>query len=218
MIEQYRINSFPYQIQSYIREAPVSCRDFESMVRPAEVGIYEFLGIQRTGKSLMMTAFMLNHIMPDFGIKPEKVFINYTLDIDGINCMSSEPMLYRFIKSHLELETGVIFGIDEASQPPWFYARNTRDKRQTLGALAFWQCPKRRKPILFSDNIGNSVDVQQRDATWYTIMPVNILWEHGKPEAIIIRIISNYEMWFADYVYYGITIARELYDSREPIH
>lgn len=218
MIENYKINSFPYQITRYVREAPVSCRDFNSMMRPSEVGIYEFLGIQRTGKSLMMTSFLLNHVLFDYGYTVNEVFANYTIEVDGINCMRSNPMVDRFIKAYDDMETHLVWCIDEASQPPWFYARNTRDKRQTKGALAFWQCPKRRNPVLFSDNIGNSVDIQQRDATWFTIMPIDIIWEHGKPEAVIIRVISNYEMWYSDYIYYGITIARELYDDREPIH
>lgn len=218
MIEKARFTKFPYGVKRNIREAPGDRRDFESMLRPSEVGIYEFLGIQRTGKSLMMTSFLLNHVLMDYGYTPEETYLNYTLAIDGVNCMRSEPMIELFIRSYDERITHKVWVIDEASQPPWFYARNTKDKRQTKGALSFWQQPKRRSPILFSDNIGNSVDIQQRDATWYTIMPMGLTWEDRKPVSVDIRVISNYEMWYADYRYYGITIARELYDDREPIY
>lgn len=221
MIENICIKNMNYEVNKYVREAPAAHRDIKSMTMLNDVGIYEFLGIQRTGKSTLMTHILLNILLnPEYyDYRPFEVIANYTIDIDDINCLRSEQMIDYFIKVYEERIRHRIWVIDEASQPPWFYARNTKDKRQTKGALSFWQQPKRRSPILYSDNIGNSVDIQQRDATWFTIIPVELIrGNDGKPYALTFRIIANYEMWFADYVTYGIDLTQKLFDTYEPIY
>lgn len=187
-----------------------------------ECPVVEYCGIQRKGKSTLMVAdivlvFMNKRVRPLYYL-PDEVYCNYPLHIDGVHCGTNEQMISWLQKAREDKWEHKLFSLDEASQPPLFYARNTKDKLQTELVTSLWQTPKLKCTFLYSDNIGNSVDVQQRDATWYSVLLLEYN-DHCNPDFISIdyRVVSNYGLWFDDYTLEHVAIIQELFDSFAPI-
>lgn len=185
------------------------------------VGIYEYCGIQRTGKTTLMVADLVLKLLngrAGYDYKPDEVFVNFTIRIDGINCVNNTDMLRILTRAKNERWRHKVYVVDECSQPPLFYARNSRDKLQTELVTSLWQVPKLDSVFLYTSNVGNSVDVQQRDATWFTVMPLKLHRDQtGKPSRIDYRVISGYEMWVQDESLLTVPEIQSLFDSREPV-
>lgn len=185
------------------------------------IGIYEYCGVQRTGKTTLMVADLLCKLLNPYAgydYKPSEVYANFTIKVDGINCINNQAMLQVLMRAKNEKWRHKIYVIDECSQPPLFYARNTRDRLQTELVTSLWQVPKLDSVVLYSCNIGNSVDIQQRDATWFTVMPMKIYRDReGLPCKIDYRVISGYELWYQDYTFLAVREIQKMFDSREPV-
>lgn len=187
-----------------------------------ECAVYEYTGIQRIGKStLMVRDIMRELITPEYEYKPQDVYVNFWLDIDGVNCLTNEQLLIVLLKAKKERWRHKIWGVDECSQPPLFYARNTSDKKQTELVTSLWQMPKLDNNFHYTSNVGNSVDVQQRDATWFTIAPftkeINPLT--GRLEAIRYYVGKNYDGWMNEEFFDqpALGLIQTLFDSKKPI-
>lgn len=190
-------------------------------------GIYEYSGIQRIGKSTLMVADLTIKVinpLEGFGYEPDDVFLNFPLYIDGVHCVDNEGMVKILKQARDEKWRNKVFVVDECSQPPLFYARNTKDKLQTELVTSLWQMPKLGCTFLYSSNIGNSVDIQQRDATWFTIMPMKYAKGYDnngrrdrRMDYIDFRVIAGYELWTSDETFYQPAAVQELFDSFAPI-
>lgn len=187
-----------------------------------ENAIYEYCARQRMGKTTLMVADLANKLLSpdyDYGYIPDEVHCNFSLFIPGVHCWTNEQMLEILMKAKKERWRHKVYLVDECSQPPLFYARNTSDKTQTELVTSLWQMPKLGCNMLYTSNIGNSVDVQQRDATWYTIMPYK--YHHDltdrRNEYIIYRVIACYDMWCGDWRYNYPAETQKLFDSFKPI-
>lgn len=182
--------------------------------------IYEYCGVQRTGKTTLMVADIMNKVLNPaiMSYVPSEVYCNYYLDIDGVNVVDNEKMLWVLTKARLEGWQHKVFSVDECSQPPLFYARNTRDKVQTDLVTSIWQMPKKFCIMQYSSNIGNSVDVQQRDATATVIMPLRYNRnEKRELETIDYRVMNQYERWFYDERYKYPAETQKYFDSFKPV-
>lgn len=189
-------------------------------IRP-EYTIVEYCGIQRTGKSTLMVADLMNKLLNpdwDFGYKPEDVFCNFPLYIDGVHVLNNQRMKDCLLYAKENKWTHKVFMVDECSQPPLFYARNTRDVTQTELVTYLWQVPKLGNTFQYSSNVGNSVDVQQRDATWFTVMP---MWyehsENREEEKIVYRAWHNYEIWEIEEEYLYPAETQHWFSSFAPV-
>lgn len=187
----------------------------------AETAVYEYSGVQRIGKTTLMVADVMNKLLnPAYGYdyKPNEVYVNFWLDIDGVNICNNEKMLDILTTARRDKWRHKVYVVDECSQPPLFYARNTRDTLQTELVTSLWQMPKLQCQMLYSSNIGNSVDIQMRDATWYSILPMKY---HHNPERnkdyIDFRVVHGYEVWTADYRYLHPAVTQQFFDSYKPI-
>ncbi len=182
--------------------------------------IYEYCGVWRSGKTTLMVADLMNKLLNPaiYSYVPGEVYANYFIDIRGVNCIDNEHMLWVLTKAREEKWRHKVFCVDECSQPPLFYARNARDKLQTELVTSLWQMPKLFDVFLYSSNIGNSVDVQQRDATCMTIMPLSYNKnEERSLETIDYRVINAYERWFYDERYLFPAETQKYFDSFRPV-
>lgn len=186
-----------------------------------EYPVVEYSGIQRTGKTTMMMADVINKCLnPDFGYGFEKqdCHFNFWVDINGVNCHDNEEFLWVLKQVREKGWRRKVLCMDEASQPPLMYARGYGDKEQTKNATHVWQMPKKENLWLWTSNIGNSGDVQLRDGTWLCIMPV--YYHHGLNRAddyIDYRVIHAYEQWdYYETLYYPAPI-QDFFDTRRPI-
>lgn len=187
-----------------------------------ECAVYEYCGIQRSGKSTLMVADTMNNFLNPYAgydYKPDEVYCNFWLDIDGVNCCNNEQMLHVLTKARKEKWRHKIYIVDECSQPPLFYARNSRDTLQTQLVTSLWQMPKLGCQMLYSSNIGNSVDVQMRDATWYSILPIKYYHNPAdrSKEYILYRVVHGYEIWERDMIYRYPALTQQYFDSFKPI-
>lgn len=182
-----------------------------------ERAVIEYCGIQRSGKSTLMTLDALRMCLPPYDYKPDEIYANYNINIDGIHCINNEQMLIVLTKAREEKWRHKIFLIDECSQPPLFYARNTRDVSQTMLVTSLWQMPKLDCNCFYSSNVGNSVDIQMRDATWYIVLPHYKKGITREEDIIEFCVAHAYECWFSDFTFKHSHIIQRYFDSFQPI-
>lgn len=183
--------------------------------------IYEYTGRQRTGKSTLMVADLLLKLLnPEhYSYKAEECYANFWIDVKGINLGDNDQMLEWLLKAKKERWQHKVWLVDECSQPPLFYARNYASKRQTELVTALWQMPKLFNQFLYSSNLGNSVDVQQRDATLMSVMPLRYHASESRDEDYIYyTVMSAQELWMRDFYFYGCKQIQEKFDSFKPIN
>lgn len=187
-----------------------------------EYATYEYSGPPRTGKSTLMVADIIRLLNPtlfnDY-YSPDEVYCNFPLYIPGVHCFNNDNMLKVLLKARKEKWTHKVIAIDECSQPPLFYARGYKDDTQTQLVTAFWQMPKLRCMSLISSNVGNSIDVQMRDATIYEVLPIRYIHnpQDRTKEFIIFRIVHNYEIWTTDYILKNPYDIQKYFDSSRPV-
>lgn len=184
------------------------------------IGVYEYIGVQRSGKSTEMTKILLDKIL-DPNLKnpyqPHEIFCNYYIDIKGINCGDNEMVCHYMTTAWLNNWKHIVFVVDEASQ--LFLARNSKDLSQSELCKTVWQMPKKDTVFLYSSNPGKTVDKMLRDGTWTTIV-TRWIKEHpitGQP-AISLKIIKNYENKSFKIWSHDVTWIHNFFDSHQPIH
>jgi hypothetical protein len=189
--------------------------------RTAEYSVIEFCGVQRHGKTTLMVAFLCEVMMGDgyvFDYKPHEVHANFNLYIPGVHCWNNEDMLQILLVARKEKWTHLVFLIDECSQPPLFYARNSKDKVQTELTTALWQFPKCGNCCCYSDNPGNSVDVQMRDATHYTIIPYKYHRDGKNGDTVEYAVVDSFnQRTSVGNVMGGLEKYQKLFDSWKPV-
>lgn len=179
-------------------------------------GTYEYCAIQRKGKTTLMVGDLVKLLDPagPWRYRPDHVYANFPIFLDGVNCMNNAQMLETIDKAKRDRWRECVFLLDECSQPPLFYARNTSDKLQTSRVTFIWQVPKRGHCWLVSDNVGLSMDIQMRDGTWFTIMPMKYYeGETRSMDYIEYRVIAGYEMWYQDWILHRPDLIQSLFDS-----
>jgi len=182
--------------------------------------IAEYCGIQRSGKTtLMMADLMLKLLVEErFGYERKEVYSNFFIDIPGVNNLDNEGLLWTLEKAKDQAWMHKVFLIDECSQPPMLYARNSRSELQTKIVTSAWQIPKKFSTILYSSNPGNSVDVQLRDATQLCLMMMG--YERNsdrKLEAVNFRVIHAWEQWQYDLRFSDPAGIQDYFDSFKPV-
>lgn len=187
-------------------------------------GVYEYSGAARSGKTTLMMGDLMNKLLnkyfyEEYVYRPDEVWANYVVFLDGVNCVNNEKMLWVLNKARAERWRHKVFMVDECSQPPLFYARNSRDDMQTKLVTSLWQMPKLGTTCLYSSNLGNSVDVQMRDATWASILPLSY---HHNPEdrsleTLDFRVVNGMEVWEQDMVLLNPAEIQEYFDSFAPV-
>lgn len=186
-------------------------------------GIYEYSGKARIGKSTLMIADcvlkLLNRsFLGAWAYVPSEVYSNLWFDIDGIHYHHSEDMLGVLTRARKERWVHKVYIVDECSQPPLFYARNTRDKLQTDLVTSLWQMPKLGCHMLYGSNLGNSVDIQQSHATWYSILPYKYI--HGEircKDLIKFVVCNSRDLEKRKMVFHRPDIIQSIFNSFKPV-
>lgn len=187
-----------------------------------ETPVVENCAEQRKGKTtLMMADLLLKFLNPYSGYdyKPTEVYTNFVTYIDGINNGNNERMLAWLIQAKAEKWRHKIWLVDECSQPPLFYARNFKSVKQTELVTHLWQMPKKDNIFEYTSNPGTTVDVQQRDATWYTQIPT--YYHHSEIsrdlDYIEYTIVKNYEGWYKDDILRHVNIIQATFNTWLPV-
>lgn len=149
------------------------------------MGVYSYCGIQRCGKTTMMIVDLVTKVFGFF--RPDQVIANFVVRIPGVKIMDSVPLGHEILRIRDQKARDRVILFDEASQ--FLGARGYSKPMQTEICTFAWQMPKRNILFLYSENIGNSVDKQLRDATWFTIMPK---YHEDTPPRISLSVIDNY--------------------------
>jgi len=179
------------------------------------LGVYEYWGIQRVGKSTVMVRDMLR-LVSFHGFDFTDVLANFRVFIDGVRCGSSEWLMEEIMKIIAGKIRGKLVLFDELGQ--FLGARGWKEKYQTKLANSLWQFPKRNLIFMYSDNVGNSADVIIRDATWETIAPQFYSGENREGDYIVASVIKNYMAEIVrGIVIPGVYAYQRLFDSFEPI-
>lgn len=183
-------------------------------MNPRWIGLYEYCGIQRCGKSTMMVKDLVVKLLGQYD--PSDVFANFRIFIDGVNCMETEALVQAVFRMKKDKLRHKIIMFDEAGQ--FLLARGYKNDEQTKFVSFAWQMPKRDIIMLYASNIGNSADVILRDATWLTVMPQYHAGQTREDDYIQSAIIYNYDCRIArGIITRGISKIQELFDSFEPI-
>lgn len=178
------------------------------------IGIYEYCGIQRCGKSTLMLCDLLR-LLDEY--RPDQVHSNFDIFIEGVHCYQENDLLLEAIlrmKRDSVRDQVILF--DECGQE--LRARAYMDKRQTEVVNFAWQMPKMGIVLLYCSNPGNSADIILRDATWYTIMPKYHKGLTRVDDYIEVSVIFNYERRIMEgLTIHGFQQAQELFKTLQPI-
>jgi len=176
-------------------------------------GIYEYSGIQRCGKSTMLTAEAFRIVKKN---QPSRIISNYFIDIPKVEYFNSRLLCHEIIKIKDTKQFDILILFDEMSQ--YLSGRGYSDKSQTNVASFCWQMPKRRIVLLYSSNIGKSVDLIIRDATWQTILPSYHATNIRANDYISYVVIDNYSLWFTkNNILRRLEWIQKQFDTRQPI-
>lgn len=176
-------------------------------------GIYEYSGIQRCGKSTKMVDDAIKVMLEN---KCRRVVANFTLDIPDVECYEMLEFMEVWWQIIEEEQTNVLMLGDELSQ--FLASRNYGDKKQTKLVNSLWQFPKRKIVLLYTSNIGKSVDIIVDRATWQTILPVYIDVGDWKENYIRYDVADRLELWLDE----GLEmvnpyVVQSLFDTEEPV-
>ena len=178
------------------------------------IGIFEYCGPQRCGKSTLMVCDYLTKVLPDHD--PKLTFANFHLDIDGVQPLPNDRLLSKILELKAAKVRDVVIMFDEVGQE--LKARSYTDKTQTEVVNFAWQMPKRGWCFMYCSNIGNSADIILRDATWITILPRYIHGETRADDFILADVIFNYDCRVRRGIRVtGFQLAQDLFDSWQPI-
>ena len=179
------------------------------------MGIYEYSGIQRCGKSTLMMRDLVEKILPA-GYRSEDVYANFRIFLEGVHCLSNEAMVEAILRLKRDRARDKVLLFDEVGQE--LKARSYGDKLQTEVVSFAWQMPKRGILLLYCSNVGNSADIILRDATWVTVMPRYVHGVTRDEDYIKASVIFNYDCRVMRGVKVtGVARYQELFDSWEPI-
>jgi len=212
---------------AYDKKYRCSLNDVEHRYFPSDDsivgGVYEYSAPARLGKSTLIVADCCNKLLNpayygEYCYLPGEVFSNLWFDINGIHFMHNEQMLEVLMRAKTERWPHKVFIIDECSQPPLFYARNTRDKIQTELVTSLWQMPKLGTHLLYSSNVGNSVDIQQRDATFWSILPFKYVHAEKRcDDKILFNACNGRDLMTNGHEYLGCELTQSIFRSTMPI-
>ena len=178
------------------------------------VGIYEYCGIQRCGKSTLMMCDLVSKILEEY--EPWEIYSNFWMNIDGVHCMNNQALMDEMLRMKHEKQRHKWILFDEVGQE--LKARSYMDKKQMEVVGIAWQMPKMGWGLSYCSNPGNSADIILRDATWATIMPN---YRHGlkrSDDYIECSVIFNYDLRIARGIrVYGVSAVQDLFDSYQPI-
>jgi hypothetical protein len=158
--------------------------------------IISIKGIQDCGKTATMVACIREHLLCD-GYKPEEVFVNFKLNISGVNCLTNANMK-QFIRDMINHGyTHRIIGITEADRI--FPARFWSNKEQTETLLGLWQDEKLFNIIYYDAHIGTSVDLVLRQTRQMSLIPkynkrlnrIRVLFINGLFQKEYYKVIEN---------------------------
>lgn len=187
-------------------------------------GIYEYCGIQRCGKSTMLVSDALrikheNDVLKYMGQEIHiRVISNFHTDIPGVEEYDNPGIIREILRIKKEKVRNVLILFDELSQV--LTGRGFMKDEQTEVASFLWQMPKRWIVLLYTSNIGKSVDKIIRDATWQTIMPQ--YYEGPYPDrhgsTIELDVIDNYQCdWDDEIVVTNVEKVQELFNTWQEI-
>lgn len=179
------------------------------------IGIYEYCGIQRCGKSTLMMCDLVCKLLKEY--RPEQVHSNFDIEIEGVNCYRENQVLLDKILEMKDKEIrGQVILFDECGQE--LRARGYMDKRQQKVVSFAWQMPKMGIVLMYCSNPGNSADIILRDATWYTIMPKYHRGITRADDYMEASVIYNYERKIqSGIVVSGFQKVQELFKTLQPI-
>ena len=179
------------------------------------IGVYEYCGIQRCGKSTVMMCDLVSKILPA-GYRTQDIHANFSIKIPGVHCMHNDELIQKILAMKRTKVRNQVIMFDECGQE--LRARGYMDKVQTEVVGFTWQMPKMGWLFMYCSNVGNSADIILRDATWYTIMP---RYYHGTTrldDAIELSVIHNYDARITRGIWVrGFQGVQDLFDSYEPI-
>lgn len=176
-------------------------------------GIYEYSGIQRCGKSTKLVDDAIRIIEEN---KPNRIISNFNVKIEGVEKYSNEAMLKEILKIKKEKQRNIVILFDELSQV--LTGRGYNKEEQTTIASFLWQMPKRFIVLLYTSNVGKSVDKIIRDATWFTIMPRYIEGENREGCILDCDVIANYDIWHEEgHEVVNVEYVQEIFNTWEEI-
>lgn len=180
------------------------------------IGIYEYCGIQRCGKSTLMMCDTVCKLLSD-GYEPEEINSNFMIKIPGVKCYGENRLLIEeVLRWKREKVRHKVILFDECGQE--LRARSYMDKVQTEFVNFAWQMPKMDIVMMYCSNPGNSADIILRDATWFTIMPKYHKGLEHKDDFIEVTVIYNYERRIeSGLVVSGFQGVQNLFDTYQPI-
>jgi hypothetical protein len=181
------------------------------------IGLYEYCGIQRCGKSTLMMSDWLSKILTA-GYRPQDTWANFAIFVDGVHCLTNENMIDQILRMKRDHVRNQVLLFDEVGQE--LKARGFGDKIQTEIVNFAWQMPKRGIILSYCSNVGNSADIILRLATWLTIMPRYFYPDRGNrfTDYILFDVIYDYDVQIDEgYKVTGFQKAQELFDSWQPI-
>lgn len=178
------------------------------------IGIYEYCGIQRCGKSTLMMADYITKLYPEYSAND--TYANFTVNIDGVHCMENEQLIDTILQMKADKVRHKVIMFDEVGQE--LKARGYMDKTQTDLVTFCWQMPKMDIILMYCSNVGNSADIILRLATWQTIMPTYIKGETHQDDYIDAAVIFNYDCRIMTGIQvYNVWTVHSLFDSLQPI-
>jgi hypothetical protein len=179
------------------------------------MGIYEYCGIQRCGKTTLMIRDLIEKILTR-NFEPTDIYANFRIFIDGVNCLSTEALIEAIFKMKRDKERHKVLLFDEIGQ--FLAAREHMNKEQTKLVNFAWQMPKRDIILCYASNVGNSADVILRNATWITVVPRYFFGQTREEDYIKASVIFNYDCRvMRGIIIPGVAKYQAKFDSFEPI-
>jgi hypothetical protein len=186
-------------------------------------GVIEYCGVQRCGKNTLLAIDLYSKVLRQnparrlisniqfFGLPPETRYEYF----------DSEALVDEILRLKESRDRDVVIAFDEAGQ--FIGARSFGSRDQTKCVNFAWQCPKRGHLWLYTDNLGNSTDIQLGLATTHLLMP----HYHGgsldreplpwKDQWMDVTVVDVRAQQSARKEYHGFSKYQTLYDTKEPV-
>ena len=174
--------------------------------------IVEYSGAQRSGKSTLLVRDIARtkYLFPECNI-----LTNFRLDLPDTTTFSSDNLIQEILRIKRDKLRKIIIGFDELSQV--LTGRGYSNKLQTDVSSFLWQMPKREIALFYTSNLGKSVDLIIRLATFWTLLPIYFPGSNRLNDYILYRLIRRDCPPWEDRIATNLVPIQNLFNTREEI-